>query len=147
MGRRRVRQQVDHVIGPLDPARQVRQRGHFGERRLLTGAAGNTVQGYPKRLEKLGYPLADIAGADDQHLAPLQRPARAVVPAPLHLAQQARQHFAFMAKHVGEHVFRHHLTKNAHRTRQAIIPWQAVGQQRCNARPGRLHPGRLVALA
>ncbi|MNI75696.1 hypothetical protein D3C73_1318720 [compost metagenome] len=68
------------------------------------------------------------------------------VPFALDLADQPRQHFTFVAEHVGEHVFGHDLTENPHRTGQAIVPRQAVGQQRRDARPGRLQPLRLMAL-
>ncbi|CAI8848126.1 hypothetical protein EMIT0P12_21046 [Pseudomonas sp. IT-P12] len=146
MGRRRVRQQVDHVIHFTHQARQVCQRGHFGKRGLYPGFAGDAIQLDPERQQKLRDGLANIAGADDQHLAPRQALALTAVPFALDLADQARQHFTFVAEHVGQHVFGHDLTENPHRARQAIVPCQPVGQQWRDTGPGRLQPLRLVAL-
>ena len=147
MGRRGVRQQVEHVVDLANHARQVGQRRHLDERCLLPGTAGDPVQHHTKRLQELGHALANVAGAHDQHLAPFQRTSWAIVPAPLHLADQARQHLAFVAEHVGKHVLGHHLAEDAYRAGQAIVTRQAIGQQRRDTRPGRLHPVRLVALA
>ncbi|MOA18638.1 hypothetical protein D3C78_1389720 [compost metagenome] len=71
----------------------------------------------------------------------------AAVPFALDLADQSRQHFTFVTEHIGEHVFGHDLPEDAHCTGQSIVPWQAIGQQRRNAGPGRLQPLRLMALA
>ncbi|MNG01408.1 hypothetical protein D3C84_843870 [compost metagenome] len=71
----------------------------------------------------------------------------ATVPLAFDLADQPRQHFALMPQHVGEHVLSHDLAKNPHCAGQAIVPWQAVDQQRRNACPCRLQPLRLVSLS
>ncbi|MNC49851.1 hypothetical protein D3C75_990600 [compost metagenome] len=97
MSRRGIRQQVQHIVDLADHARQVGQRRHLDERGLFTGAAGNPVQLHTKRLQELGHTLANVAGADNQHLAPFQAAPRAVIPAPLDLADQARQHLTLMA--------------------------------------------------
>jgi hypothetical protein len=52
-----------------------------------------------------------------------------------------------VAQHVGQDKLGHHLAKNAHRAGQAVVAWQAVGQQGRDARPGGLQPLRLMALA
>ena len=147
VGCRGIRQQVEYVVNLTHQARQVGQRRYLDERRLLAGAAGNAIQHHAKRLQELGHPLANVASADDQHLAPFQGTPRAVVPTTLDLADQPRQHLALMAEHVGEHVLGHHLAKDAHGAGQAIVARQALGQQRGDTGPGGLHPARLVALA
>ncbi|MCY1427717.1 hypothetical protein D9M71_435760 [compost metagenome] len=147
MGRRGVGQQVDHIIDLADQTPQVLKTGHFDKRRLLARLAGDTVQLHAKRQQKLRHPLTDIAGPDDQHPPPFQAAPRTLIPLALDLADQARQHLALVAEHVGEHVLGHDLAKDAHRPGQAVVTLQAVSQQRRNAGPGRLQPLRLMALA
>ncbi|MCY1420348.1 hypothetical protein D9M71_359640 [compost metagenome] len=97
MSRRGIRQQVQHVVDLADHARQVGQRRHLDERRLLTGAAGNAVQRHTKRLQELGHTLTNVAYTHNEDLAPFQAAPRAVIPPPLDLADQARQHLTLMA--------------------------------------------------
>ena len=147
MGIRRVGQQVDHVIHlPHQPAQLVEPR-HFDKRCLLAGLAGDAIQLHAERQQKLGHALADVTGADDQRLTPRQALAHAVIPFALHLADQPRQHFALVAQHVGEDKLGHDLAKNAYRAGQPVVAWQAIGQQGRDARPGRLQPLRMMALA
>ncbi|MND78952.1 hypothetical protein D3C80_706730 [compost metagenome] len=147
MGCRRIGQQVDDVIGIADQPPKVLQRGHFDKWRLLASLAGNTVKGYTKWQQELGNALADVPRADDQHPAPGQATARAAIPLALDLADQARQHFALMAKHVGQDVLGHDLAKDANGAGQAVVLRQALGQQRGNTGPGRLQPTGLMPLA
>jgi hypothetical protein len=93
---RGVRQQVEHVVDLAN------QRGRSASAATSTnGACSRALLATPysaaKRLQELGHTLADVAGADDQHLAPFQAAPRAVIPPPLDLADQARQHLALVA--------------------------------------------------
>ncbi|MNP10179.1 hypothetical protein D3C76_1023180 [compost metagenome] len=91
--------------------------------------------------------LADLAGADDQHLPAVQAARRAVVPLRTDLAGQPAEQLPLMGEQIGEQVFAHHLAEDAHRAGQGVVLRQVVGEQRRDAGPGRLHPDREYALA
>ena len=97
-------------------------------------------------MQKLRHGLANVAGADDQHLAPDKALAHAVIPFALHLTDQPRHDFTLVTEDVRQHVFGHDLTENTHGTGQAVVALQAAGQQRRDARPGRLQPLWLMPL-
>ncbi|MNN23031.1 hypothetical protein D3C81_1364140 [compost metagenome] len=147
MGRRGVRQQVDDIIDLPHQTSQLAHRRHFDKRRLLTGLAGDAVEFDAEGQEKLGNPLANVTGTDNQHPAPFQAASGPVVPLAFDLADQTRHHFPLVTEHVGQDVLGHDLAEDADRPGQAIVALQTVSQQRGDPGPGRLQPLRLVALA
>ncbi len=147
MGLGGVGQQVDDVIHVADDIGHLLQGHHLGKRRLAARRRRHAVHLDAERQEKPCHALADVTGPDNQHLAPGQALAGAVIPLALDLAHQPGQHFALVTQHVGQYVFGHDLAEDTHRAGQPVIGGQALAQQRGDAGPGRLHPLRLVALA
>ena len=96
-----------------------------------------------------GYapPPGRSPGTHDHRLPATQPARRAAIPLRTDLAGQPAEELALVGEHVGQQVFAHHLAEDAYRACQAVVLRQVGGQQRRDARPGRLHPDRMHALA
>ncbi len=142
-----VGQQVDQVVGRLHQATEVVERPHAVERHQRTRILRHPGQVHAEAGQGMRHRLADLPGAHDHHLPATQPARRAAIPLRTDLAGQATEELALVGEHVGQQVFAHHLAEDAYRACQAVVLRQVGGQQRRDARPGRLHPDRMHALA
>ncbi|MNZ96012.1 hypothetical protein D3C78_1151880 [compost metagenome] len=141
-GLRAVRQDVDDVVGCSGLAAQLVEAYHPFEVLERARAVGDAAQAHPERRQQAGDLAADLAGADDQQLAPEQAAGNPRVPLPLALAFPAAAQLLFVLQQVGEQVLGDRLAEHADGAAQPVVARQVRRQQRPVARPGRLQPLR-----